>query len=84
MTMTTPNYETRNIEATGRCQCITFVDAIIYPNSIVAISDSDHITQYQMRRTLDREFPRHTFIFNDTGGRYTLRADARRFTDDGV
>ena len=82
--MTQANYETRKIETAGRYQCITFVDAIIYPQAIVATSDSDHIAQYQMRRALDREFPRHTFVFNDTGGKYTLRADADRFPGDGV
>ena len=80
--MTQANYETRKIESTGRYQCITFVDIVIYPNALVATSDADHITQYQMRRALAGEFPHHSFTFNDTGGKYTLRADAERFADD--
>ena len=80
----TPNYETREIETTGKSKCITSVSATVYPNAIVAISDSDHITQYQMRRTLTREFPHHIFVFNNQGGEYTLRADAERFSNDGV
>ena len=77
-------YIAREIQTTGRYQCITSVSATVYPHKIVAISDSDHITQYQMRRTLTCEFPQHTFVFNDTGGKYTLRADADRWPGDGV
>ncbi len=80
----TPNYDTREIETTGRYQCITSVEAIIYPRSIVATSDSDHITPQQMHQALRREFPRHTFTFNGLGGSYTLRADASRFPNDGL
>ncbi len=82
--MTQANYENLEIETTGRYQCITTVSATVYPHSIVAISDADHITQHQMRRALVGEFPDHTFIFNNTGGKYTLRADASRFPNDGA
>ena len=78
------NYETRDIQATGRQQCITSISTIVYPRVIVAISDSDHITQYQMRLALNREFPRHSFVFNGNGGKYTLRADAARWVGDGI
>ena len=80
----TPNYEILEIKTTGRYQCITSVSVNIYPNAIVAISDAEHITQFQMRRALTREFPMHTFIFNKSGGKYTHRADAERFANDGL
>ena len=82
--MTQPNYETREIWTTGRQQCSINVSVIIYPNTIVATADADHITQHQMRQTLSREFPQHSFIFNNQGGRYTIRADAGRWPFDGV
>ncbi len=82
--MTQVNYDTKEIDCIGRYQCITSVSITIYPDIIVATSDSDHITEYQMQRALAQEFPRHAFTFNDTGGKYTLRADANRWAGDGV
>ena len=82
--MTQPNYEEREIWTTGRRECITCITVTVYLTAIVALADADQITQYQMRRALDREFPRHAFTFNDTGGKYTLRADANRWIGDGV
>ena len=79
----TPNYEILEIETTGRRGCITNVSVIIYPRNIVATSDGEHITECQMEKALDRQFPRHVFYFNEFGGDY-IRADADRFTDDGV
>ena len=81
--MTQPNYEEREIWTTGRRGCNACVNATIYPRSIVATSDGEHITERQMEKALDREFPRHVFYFNGFGGDY-IRADADRFTDDGV
>ena len=83
MTRTTPSYETREIETIGRYQCITSVYATVYPHTIIATGDAEHITQHQMKKMLDREFPRHTFVFN-LYGRDCLRADADRWTGDGV
>ena len=77
-------YETREIWTNGRRSGIACVTATIYPHSIVTTADSDHITEYQMERALGREFPRHTFHFNGHGGRHTLRADADRWTNDGI
>ncbi len=80
----TEQHETREIETTGKSECITSVSVTIYPRCIVALSDADHITQYQMDKALEREFPEHVFYFNAYGGKYTRRADAARFPNDGV
>ena len=83
--MTQANYEEREIETTGRYQCITNVSATIYPHSIVATAEGEHITERQMERALNREFPRHTFVFTACGGGGDyIRCDADRFPNDGV
>ena len=79
----TPNYEEREIWTTGRRGNTACVTATIYPNSIVATACPESITERQTEKALNREFPRHTFVFNGFGGDY-IRCDADRWTDDGL
>ena len=81
--MTQPNYEEREIWTTGRRGCDTSVSATIYPHIIVATACPESITERQTEKALNREFPRHTFVFNGFGGHY-IRCDADRFPNDGV
>ncbi len=78
------NHETREIETTGRSECLTTVSAYIGAFIIVALSNAKHITVEQMKRTLEREFPHQNFFFNRFGGKGTIRADAERRPNDGV
>lgn len=75
--------ETRELWTDGRRGCVACISIDIYPHSIVATADPERITQRMMERALDREFPRHTFYPSNKGGDY-LRADADRWTDDGI
>lgn len=78
-----PSYETREIWAKGRRSGVACVTATVYEHSIVATADGEHITERQMEKALNREFPRHTFYFNQMGG-CDIRCDANRWTGDGV
>lgn len=79
----TPNFEEREIWTIGRRGSTACVTATIYLNSIVATACPESVTEHQVEKALNREFPRHTFVFNGFGGHY-IRCDADRFPNDGV
>jgi hypothetical protein len=70
-----------NVWTRGRRGCNACINVTIYPHSIVATADPEHITPSMTKRALGKEFPRHVFYFNANGGDY-IRVDADRFTDD--
>ena len=81
--MTQPNYEEREIWISGRYDCIINTNATIYPKSIVVTVEKEHVTVHQVKKALSREFPRHNFYLSDDGRGY-IRADADRWTGDGM
>lgn len=76
------SYEERELWTTGRRGCVACVQVAIYPHSIVATAEPDHITERMMKKALNREFPRHIFYFSNIEWHH--RADADRWTNDGV
>jgi hypothetical protein len=52
------SYQTQQIWTSGRKDGIACVTAVVYDNgAIVASSEAEHITEFQMHRALEREFP---------------------------
>ena len=81
--MTQANYETRKIWTNGKQGCATYVYVTVHDHCIAGTGDAKHITARQMERVLNREFPRHSFVFN-LYGHDCLRADADRWAEDGL
>jgi hypothetical protein len=75
-------FEERDIWTNGRRGSPVCIAVTIYPHGIVATAEDEHITRRQMEVALNREFPRHTFVFNDLGGKGYLRADAEKEYQD--
>lgn len=52
------SYQSQQIWTNGRKGSITCITATVYENgAIVASSEPEHITEHQMRKALEREFP---------------------------
>jgi len=52
------SYQTQQIWTNGRKSGIACVTAVVYDNgAIVASSEAEHITEFQMHKALEREFP---------------------------
>ena len=82
--MTQSNYETQQIWTTGRRGCVTPVLVLIYPEAILAIVNGERITECQTKKALRREFPRHTFYFDDGHNDNYVHYFAARWTEDGL
>ena len=70
------SYEEKEIYARGRYDSNICIEVVIYPKAIVAMAASEHLTQYQMKRALAREFPGYTFSIQEDN--WFMRADAKR------
>lgn len=77
-------YQEKEIWTAGRRGCTACIAITIYEHSIVATAEKENLTAAMMERALKHEFPEHTFYNSDHGGNDYLRADADRWTNDGL
>ena len=76
--------EIRLIWTTGRQACVASVQIAISDNYVIAWGDRERLTPNMMKRALNKEFPRHTFIMQRAERDDDIRASADHWTGDGI